>query len=97
MEHLDQLKPDKEKDAFSRHYRRDRLASWIVEALKMAGKSNEAVELCEKEAPKTGSYVRLVNLLRETGRRDEAEKWIQKGIKETEKKWPGISSQLREL
>lgn len=97
MERLDQLKPDKEKDSFSRHYRRDRLASSIVEALKMAGRSNEAVELCEKEAPKTGSYVRLVNLLKETGRRDEAEKWIQKGIKATEKKWPGISSQLREL
>jgi uncharacterized Zn finger protein len=97
MEHLDQLKPDKERDAFSRHYRRDRLTDWIVEALKWAGRSDEAVVLCEKEAPKTGSYVRLVNLLRETGRRDEAESWIQRGIKATEKKWPGISSQLREL
>jgi uncharacterized Zn finger protein len=97
MEHLDQLKPDKGRDTFPRHYRRDRLADWIVEALKRADRSDEAVALCEKEASKTGSYVRLVDLLRETGRRDAAETWIQKGIKATEEKRPGISRQLRDL
>jgi uncharacterized Zn finger protein len=95
-ERLGHLKPDEGEDFDSIHYRRDRLIDWIVEALKMSERLDEALALCEKEAPKTGSYVRLVNLLKETGRKDEADSWIQKGIKATDKKWPGISTQLRE-
>jgi uncharacterized Zn finger protein len=95
-ERLGHLKPDEGEDFDCIHYRRDRLIDWIVEALKMSERLDEALALCEKEAPKTGSYVRLVNLLKETGRKDEADSWIQKGIKATDKKWPGISTQLRE-
>ncbi len=97
LERLGHLKPDKGEDSDSRHYGRDRLNDWIVEALKMSERLEEALALCEKEATKTGSYVRLVNLLKEAGRKDEAESWIQKGIKATDKKRPGISTQMREL
>ena len=45
---------------------------------------------------KTGSYVRLVNALREAKRFEEAEQWIHKGIKATQKQWPGIASHLRD-
>jgi len=93
MEHLSEVKTKKGED--SRNYRRERLTDWIVEALGKAGKTEKAVALCEKEAPVTASYVRLVRLLREAGRNEDAMKWIHKGIHATQKKWPGIASDLR--
>ena len=77
-------------------YDRDRLTDWIITALKNAGREAEIVKLCEKEALRTGSYVRLVRILMEAKQWGVAEQWIQKGIQATDKKWPGISSRLRE-
>ena len=51
--------------------------------------------LCEQEAEKTGNYLRLVKALKEAKRFEEAEQWVHKGIKATQKQWPGIASQLR--
>jgi len=77
-------------------YRRDRLTDWIITALKNAGRKVEIIPLCEKEAVRTNSYVRLVRILMETKQWKSAEQWIQKGIQATENKWPGIAGQLRE-
>lgn len=88
------LKPfSKAKDD---HYRRDRLTDWIITALKNAGRKVEVIPLCEKEAVRTNSYVRLVRILMEAKQWNSAEQWIQKGIQATDKKWPGIAGQLRD-
>ena len=43
----------------------------------------------------TGSYVRLVQRLRQAEHRDDAERWIHQGIAATQQAAPGIASQLR--
>jgi uncharacterized Zn finger protein len=87
--------PKIKDDGFSSNYRRNRLTGWIITALENSGRNDEIIPLCEKEAVKTGSYVRLVRMLMEAKQWKEAEQWINKGIKATQEKWPGISSQLR--
>ena len=76
-------------------YDRDRLTDWIIIALKNSGRKAEIVPLCEKEAVRTNSYIRLVHILMEAKQWEAAEQWIQKGILSTDKNWPGIASQLR--
>lgn len=85
----------KADDSFSRNYRRDGLSDWLIEALDNAGRREEIIPLSKREAKKTGSYVRLVRLLKEAKRFEEAEEWIHKGIRATRKKWPGVASTLR--
>jgi uncharacterized Zn finger protein len=87
--------PSKAEDAFSRDYRRDRLASTVIDALERAGRADEAVAVCFQEAEVTKSYERLVKKLRELKRFDEAEEWIRKGVKATCQKLPGIASSLQ--
>jgi uncharacterized Zn finger protein len=84
------------EDDFSRNYRRDNLTNWIIRALENSGRHGEIIPLCEQEAVKTGSYTRLVKVLRKANRSEEAEQWIHKGIKATQKQWPGVASQLRD-
>ena len=88
------FKSDKESDC-SREYRRDQISDWAIHALEKAGRKNEIIPLCEAEAEKTGSFVRLVKRLIEDKRHEEAERWIHKGIGVAGNKWPGIASQLR--
>ena len=78
-------------------YDRDRLTDWIITALTNACRNNEIIPICEKEAVRTDSYVRLVRILMEADQWEAAEQWIQKGIQATDKKWPGIASRLREF
>ncbi len=92
---LKQYKATKGEDSFSRSYRRDHLSDRLIEALENAGRHEEIIPLCEREAEETGSYLRLVNYLKKAKRWEEAEQWIHKGIKATQKKWPGIASELR--
>jgi len=82
-------------DGFSRSYQRDRVSNWLIHALEKAGREDEIIPLCEREAEKTGSYVRLIEFLKEAGRWEEAERWIRQGIQATQKQWPGIAYQLR--
>lgn len=82
-------------DSFSRNYRRDRLTDEIVHAMEKAGLSAEVTALCMKEAEITGSYVRLVKLLRKEQLISEAEIWIRKGIAATANKLPGIAFSLK--
>lgn len=79
----------------SRNYKRDQISDWAIHSLEKTGRHNEIIPLCESEAEKTGSYVRLVERLVEDKRFEDAERWIQKGIKKIGDKWPGISSNLR--
>jgi uncharacterized Zn finger protein len=92
---LKDQQPSKTDDAFSRDYRRDRLASTVIDSLERAGKTDEAVAVCFQEAEATKSYERLVKKLRELKRFDDAEEWIRKGVKETREKLPGIASSLQ--
>ena len=96
---LAQLKASKAvrgRDDFSRSFARDRLSGWAIEALERAGRKQEIIPLCETEAKITGSYDRLVLRLMNARRHEDAEHWIQEGIRATRDKWPGIASSLRE-
>jgi uncharacterized Zn finger protein len=83
------------EDSFSRDHHRDRLTDWVIHAMENAGRHDEIVPLCEREAEKTGSYIRLVNYLKEAKRWEEAEQWIHRGIKATKDHWPGVVGALR--
>ena len=83
-------------DDFTWAYRRDRLTDWLIHTLENAGRSDEVIPLCEREAKLTSSYTRLVGYLQEAGRFAEAENWIRAGIEATRQKWPGIAHQLRD-
>jgi uncharacterized Zn finger protein len=83
------------EEHFFRNYRRDRLTDWLIYALEHAGRHDEIIPLCEREAEETHSYVRLINYLKAANRWEEAEQWIYKGIHATQKHLPGIASELR--
>ena len=92
---LNDDRPAGGEDSFSRKYHRDRLTNWLIDALGHAGRQEEILPLCEREAEETGSYPRLVNKLKEAGRLEKAEQWIHKSIKVTHQQWPGIANELR--
>ncbi|MDH4079900.1 MAG: SWIM zinc finger family protein [Nitrospira sp.] len=86
---------NRDQDAFSEKFQRDRLSNWLILTLERAGRHAEIIPLCRQEAEKTGSYPRLVEHLMKAKQWEEAEAWIRKGIGATEKRWPGIAHQLR--
>lgn len=86
---------NRDQDAFSENFQRDRLSNWLILALERAGRHAEIIPLCRQEAVKTGSYPRLVEHLTKAKQWKETEVWIRKGIVATEKQWPGIAAQLR--
>ncbi|MGD0481381.1 MAG: hypothetical protein ABSA42_14495 [Terracidiphilus sp.] len=89
--------PVKEGDDFHRRYQRDRISYWLIDALKKAGRKDEVLAVCEREARATDSYERLVKLLVDEKRYDEAERWAIEGIEKTASKLPGIASSLGKL
>jgi uncharacterized Zn finger protein len=93
---LHEFKSQCPESSFARDYRRGTLGNETIRALENAGRNEEVIELCMKEAETTGSYVRLVKQLRNAWRIDEAETWIRKGITVTSNKLPGIASSLKE-
>ena len=95
QERLKAFKPKGDED--SGNYRRDALTDWIILALDEAGRSEETIPLCQKEAALTGSYVRLVHRLLRVGRDEEAEQSIREGIGSLRGRWPGIAAQLRDI
>lgn len=78
-------------------YERERVSDRVVYALEQAGRNDEIIPLCEREAQLNGSYVRLVQRLIAAGRRAEAERWIITGIAALDQHAPGLSAQLREI
>lgn len=79
---------------FHDKYQREQIADWLVKALTRAGRDSEIIAVREREASVTGSYGRLVPLLIEQKKYDEAERWAAEGIQKTVKDSPGIASQL---
>jgi uncharacterized Zn finger protein len=96
IQRLNEFRSARDDDNFSKDYQRDRLSDWIIQALENAGRHEEIIPICEQEAVTTGSYPRLVDALRKAKRYQEAERWIFKGVRVTEKKWPGIAKQLKD-
>ena len=95
LSRLKSLKNNRGADGYSQKYQRDRISDWAIHALERAGRKNEIIPLCEAEAKRTNSYIRLVERLIVERRYSDAEIWIQKGIRATTGKWSGISSGLR--
>lgn len=84
----------KSGDDFHSRFHRDQISNWLIRALKKAGREGEILAVCEREAPRTDSYERLVRLLIEQKRYDEAERWATQGIEKTVHRFPGIASAL---
>jgi uncharacterized Zn finger protein len=97
LDRLDDVAGSAERDSLTRDYRRRRLADLAIVALEEAGRDDEIIPLCEREATQSGSYQRLVERLLAVGRSAEAERWALTGIAATERQYPGIASQLREV
>jgi len=87
----------KEDDPFSRKYQHERIADWLIRALENAGRNDEIIAVCEREARVSGSYERLVQRLIAMKRYDEAERWAAEGIEKTVARLPGIASNLEKL
>jgi len=89
------FKSTRGSDDFGHRFARDELSNWAVHALERAGRKAEIIPLCETEASKTGSYARLVELLIQERRYQDAERWIIDGIRDLGERWPGITTDLR--
>lgn len=89
------LKPEPRiEDDFQSRFERDRVCSWLIRALRNAGRDEEVLVLCEREARVTGSYARLVALLIEQKQYDQAEQWATEGIRVNAGRYAGIGTQL---
>jgi uncharacterized Zn finger protein len=78
-------------------WERDYVVDRLIDALVKAGLSEEIIPICELEAEKSGSYVRLIRLLLASGEKERAERWIYRGIRETREDEPGTSRQLWQI
>lgn len=76
------------------HYERDRLTDWLIRALEKAGRQDEIIPLCEREAPITFSYERLVDRLMAKRRWEEARCWCHQGIEAVASIYPGIETAM---
>ncbi len=76
------------------HYERDRLTDWLILALEKAGRQDEIIPLCEREAPITLSYERLVDYLMAKRRWEEARRWCHQGIEAVASIYPGIETAM---
>lgn len=83
-------------DGLSTDYKRDQIVDWLIHALEKAGMGKEILPLCEREAPITLSYNRLVDRLMAEQAWDEARRWCRKGIEAIADRYPGLQAGLRE-
>ena len=93
---LDALEQPRGDVQRSREYRRDVLANWLIHTMEKAGRQEEIIPLCEREAPITNSYSRLVDRLIIERKWDEARRWCRQGIEAMDDRYPGIHAELRE-
>lgn len=75
-------------------WERDYAVDRLIDALGKAGLSEEIIPICESEAEETGSYIRLVRVLLDSGQKEKAEEWIYRGIKENREDKPDTARQL---
>jgi uncharacterized Zn finger protein len=73
-------RPKPGNEGFSARRRRDQLVDRLVVALRGAGRDDEIIALCEREATITGSYERLVKLLVAAERWQEVLEWCRRAI-----------------
>ena len=85
-----------DEDDFPHHFERRLIADWLIHALERAGRQKEIIPLCEREAPITLSYDRLVDRLMAGRRWEEARCWCQQGIRAAPSTYPGYGAQLRQ-
>jgi len=90
LERLKKLPVPVSGNDYHRSDERDRLSDWIIHALERCEREAEVIPLCEKEAGKTGSYLRLITKLIEAKRYGDAERWINKRMESVDK--PGAES-----
>ena len=82
---------------FSHEYRRQKVTNFAILALEEAGRDEEIIPLCEREAVAGSGYERLIERLLAAGRKAEAEQWARTGIGAIARQYPGIASSLREV
>ena len=73
---------------------RDYVADWLIRALEEAGRGDEIIPLCEREAPVTFNYERLVERLMAEDRWEEARRWCSQGIEALPFDHPDIEEEL---
>ena len=88
--------PTPREDDYSYHSNRDRIANWLITSLENAGRRKEIIPLCEREAPITFSYNRLVDRLMAGRRWEEARRWCRQGIETVPSKYSGLQAKLRQ-
>jgi uncharacterized Zn finger protein len=93
---LDDLEVPEDSDSFSSQYGRNKLSDWVITALEKAGRRDEVIPLCEREAPITQSYGRLVDALIAAKRWEEARRWCKAGLEVAGKEHRGTEQTLRE-
>ena len=93
---LETWEPPAEDDDLSHHYERDRIANWLIHALGKAGRRKEIIPLCEREAPITFSYGRLVERLMAARRWEEARRWCRQGMEAAPSGFAGSNAGLRQ-
>ncbi|MCD4782963.1 MAG: hypothetical protein K8T10_03920 [Candidatus Eremiobacteraeota bacterium] len=77
----------KEKEVYDYgSYNWSYIAGELINALENADRDDEIIPLCKKEAELSGNYNRLVKILINEGKWDEADEWARKGLKATEGK-----------
>jgi uncharacterized Zn finger protein len=86
LSRLNDMKNEGHEDSFSRNYRRDRLTNEIIRALGNAGREEEVISLCLKEAEKNHSYERWEQSNGRTHYRSGG--MIRKGISEIVRSGP---------
>ena len=91
---LEAIEPNAEEDAFLPNFKRSNIADWLIRALEKAGRQDEIIPLCEREASITSSYERLVDLLIAKRRWEEARRWCYQGIEAVASTYPGIEAAL---
>lgn len=78
----------------SHGYERNQISNWLILTLERTGCENEIIPLCEREAPITLSYDRLVARLIRERRWDEALRWCLRGMDAVSDKNPGVEEIL---
>ena len=90
------MSPRGDEDDFPHHFERRLISDWLIHALERAGRQKEIIPLCEREAPITLSYDRLVDRLMAGRRWEEARRWCLQGIEAAPSTYPGYGAQLRQ-
>ncbi len=83
-------------DGRSTDYKRRLIVDWLISAMEKAGREEEILPLCKREAPITLTYNRLVDRLMAEGAWDEARRWCRQGLEAIQDRYPGLQAQLRE-